>query len=322
MIIKFLRSSASPPVINLKMCQEDSLESYESVSTLNETTNSQSFDHLMIDTKYGISKKNFRIMGKSIVDKRNKKNAYDKSRSSKGKNMSYKKAMTPHIGNIYHHVNTVREVFQPVETTRRWFTLCLRFFSGYSFFSRFISALFLEVVPAFVFRLVLSNEVLDIYRNRYYFERIMISRYFGAEVLENCRNNIVATYQLLTPNYSNIDVWSCYVISVRESTSFIQFTAITYNSLRALGFQLLSPYINSLFLNMLMEILRFKLKLGFLVNLFLCSTHLSALIKCCRNHQHVNLFCVCSQCSFLLLAVNLRLCSFLSVVLSYFETAF
>jgi len=247
MIIKFLRSSASPPVINLKMCQEDSLESYESVSTLNETTNFQSFDHFMIDTKYGISKKNFRIMGKSIVDKRNKKNAYDKSRSSKGKNMSYKKAMTPHIGNIYHHVNTVREVFQPVETTRRWFTLCLRFFSGYSFFSRFISALFLEVVPAFVFRLVLSNEVLDIYRNRYYFERIMISRYFGAEVLENCRNNIVATYQLLTPNYSNIDVWSCYVISVRESTSFIQFTAITYNSLRALGFQLLSPYINSLF---------------------------------------------------------------------------
>jgi len=257
MIIKFLRSSASTPVINLKMCQEDSIESYEQSSALNEDNTICDTNAELYNAKYGIIKKQFRLYGQAKKEKKTKQNIYEKSRYSKGKNISYKKVMEPHVGRITDFRNYIINLFSPVTQTRNIVHLFVRMTSGFTMLSRFLNAFLLEVCPITFIRMFYSEDVVEIYRSRFFFERMLVSRFVGSEMLLNIQYNILGTYRLLRPRVENVDIWACYIISVRESTSFLQFSTITYNSLRALGFQLLSPHINSLFstyVNMNMEV--------------------------------------------------------------------
>jgi len=245
MIIKFLRSSASTPVINLKMCQEDSFESYECPSTLNEGNNNsiENFEEI----KYGMSKHVFRVYGSLKKNKKDKKNAYNKSRASKGPNASYNKIMSPHVGFINDGVDFVQHLLRPVERTWRSFYALLQMSSCLTYLWRFASAGVLELCPFWILSRFITQDIYDILRSRFYFERIIVSRFMNTELFNGVYINAMQTYNMVYPNYGNVDVWACYIVSVRESRSFLQFTTITYNTLRALGFEMLSPYIRDMF---------------------------------------------------------------------------
>lgn len=242
MIIKFLRSSASPPVINLKMCQEESFDSYEYSSTLNEENASLACE----DPKFGSLKHSFRSFGKMKKDKREKKNLHAKGRARKGPNTSYRTVMTPHFG-VREVTTFARQFFAPVQRTHSSVYAYICSLSCLTYIYRFTAATLLECCPSWFMRRFFSEDMYNIYLSRYYFERVVVSRFSGTETFVNVLAICQRSLTLMRPNPSNIDIWTCYLISVRESKSFLQFSSITYTALRALGFDLLSPYVNNLF---------------------------------------------------------------------------
>jgi len=199
MIIKFLRSSASTPVINLKMCQEDSFESYECPSTLNEGNNNsiENFEEI----KYGVSKHVFRVYGSLKKNKKDKKNAYNKSRASKGPNASYNKIMSPHVGFINDGVDFVQHLLRPVERTWRSFYALLQMSSCLTYLWRFASAGVLELCPFWILSRFITQDIYDILRSRFYFERIIVSRFMNTELFNGVYINAMQTYNMVYPNY-------------------------------------------------------------------------------------------------------------------------
>lgn len=241
MIIKFLRSSASTPETNLKMCQEDSFESYEDVNMIDAPMS----DDIGQGLPYAQSKHDFRKKGKNTREKKIKSILTSKRRSgarSKGCKMQ------PHFGfmqvarEVYHMVNFT----QP--TTTQWSThLLMRGSSIYRSFQSYGIAFLLQSVPQDFLRCFWTEEMLAILSSYYFFEMQVVSNFNVVQRFNDAVAPLMSLYRLVSFKPQNIDVWVCYVLAVKDSVSFVQFTAITYNSLRALGCELLSPHIQKLF---------------------------------------------------------------------------
>lgn len=129
------------------MCQEESFDSYECSSTLNEENASLACE----DPKFGSLKHSFRSFGKMKKDKREKKNLHAKGRARKGSNTSYRAVMTPHFG--MREVTTfARQFFVPVQRTRSSVYAYICSLSCLAYAYRFSAAILLECCPSWFMR--------------------------------------------------------------------------------------------------------------------------------------------------------------------------
>jgi len=114
--------------------------------------------------------------------------------------------------------------------------------------SRFSMALILDKMPIDILNRALGADFVRTQRSRHFAE-IHLLRFvnFDEVFWRPIRQRCISIYNVMCPSLKNADIWACYLLAVKDSASMQQFLCITYNSARALGFELLSPHIEELF---------------------------------------------------------------------------
>lgn len=271
MTIYNLRSSASVNEENLKVCQDDvvvkrDLVSESEINSLMDQISEFDINSatMGVEQEYFSSKYSRRVKGNNNLLKRKIKNRAKTLKAGKDNKSFFfmkKNIMKPHIGGL----DDEQEDEDNFVLFNAFFSSCIiylgiavRFFqvnlnrttSTSSFFYRFMMAGIFSYFPTQILNRVFTPFQLDMYRSRYFAEMTILQYVsINEQIVLPLRRSIMNTYLQLVPTVENADIWSCYILAVRKSVDMEQFLEITYLSLRSLGFNLLQPYVKSMFEN-------------------------------------------------------------------------
>jgi hypothetical protein len=73
---------------------------------------------------------------------------------------------------------------------------------------------------------------------------------FNDNILSPVYRTIIYSTKKARPTIKNIDIWVSYFMAVKDCHNISQFAFITYSNARALGFELLQPYLEQMFITL------------------------------------------------------------------------